>query len=410
MVTRNLEIAKLQSNYLFVEIANRKRKLIEQNPKAKVISLGIGDTTEPLSEVCSNGFIQKAKDLALKGKYTGYGPDFGEMRLREKIAEKLYQNRVLSSDIFISDGAKCDLGRLQLLFGRNATVTIQDPSYPVYIGASVMSGKTQEFNLSKKLYEGIVYMPCRPENQFFGDLSQMPRTDLIYICSPNNPTGSVLDHAQLKSLVDIAKKRESIIIYDAAYSGFIRNLDLPRSIYEIEGAKEVAIEINSFSKLAGFTGVRLGFSIIPKELRFSDGTSVQEDWIKIITTFFNGASNLAQAGGIAALTDEGLKYSYEISNYYLKNAKRLKSCLTSIGYDCFGGDNAPYIWVDLKKESSWKIFDLLLHKAHLVTTPGVGFGPSGEGFLRLSSFGNDQDILEATERLIDHMPTFSEIK
>ena len=407
MVQRNDEIAKLQSNYLFVEIANRKKKLMEQNRSAKIINLGIGDTTEPLSCESVAAFIQKAKELGTREGYTGYGDDLGDSILREKIAKKLYNNIVSSDDIFISDGAKCDLGRLQLLFGRKATVTIQDPSYPVYVGTSVMTGKTKAYEKSTGQYGGIVYMPCRPQNQFFGDLSKLPRTDLIYICSPNNPTGAVLDYEQLKGLVDTAKKRGSIIIYDSAYSGFIRNPNLPRSIYEVEGAKDVAIEINSFSKLAGFTGVRLGFCIVPETLKFADGTSVQEDWVKIITTFFNGASSIAQAGGIACLSDEGLKYSKGTCNYYLENAQVLKECLTSHGYDCFGGENAPYIWVDLKGESSWKVFDKFLNEAHLVTTPGVGFGPAGEGFLRLSSFGRREEIIEATQRLSSSLSAFS---
>lgn len=399
MVLRNSEIAKLKSNYLFVEIGQRKKKHFETFPDAELINLGIGDTTEPIPSVVVEAFIKKAKELGTQKGYTGYGDDFGHPTLRQKIAEKLYLGIVDKNDIFISDGAKCDLGRLQLLFGKDCKVCVQDPSYPVYIATSVMSGKANHFTSSSGQYEGITYMSCDPGNQFFPDFEKMPPTDLICICSPNNPTGAVLTVKQLEKIVEVAKKRDSIIIYDSAYSSFIRDPSLPKSIYEIKGADEVAIEINSFSKIAGFTGVRLGWSIVPKKLKYKDGSSVQSDWIKIMTTFFNGASNIAQAGGIALITDEGLKESKNICDYYLENAKILKKTLDSKNYKCYGGDNAPYLWVDIKGQSSWEFFDFLLTKAHVVTTPGVGFGPAGEGFIRLSSFGKRENINEAVKRL-----------
>jgi len=399
MVERNPEIARLQADYLFVEIGRRKEKMLADQPNAKIINLGIGDTTEPIPHLIIESFVEKAKKLGTHEGYTGYGDAFGHSLLREGIAKKIYGDRIESDDIFISDGAKCDLGRLQILFGRNCTLTIQDPSYPVYIATSVMAGKTGEYNAKNGQYKGIVYMPCRPENEFFPDLERLPQTDLIYICSPNNPTGAVLTHQQLQKLVNIARDRRSFIVFDSAYAGFIRDPSLPRSIYEVEGAENVAIEIGSFSKLAGFTGVRLGWSVVPKQLCFDDGSSVQADWIKIITTFFNCASNIAQMGGITSISDEGLHQSQKLCDYYLDNAKILRDAVESKGYGCFGGDNVPYLWVDIKGQGSWDLFDKILYNAHIVTTPGVGFGPTGEHFLRLSAFGKRDSIIEAARRL-----------
>jgi LL-diaminopimelate aminotransferase len=399
MVQRNIEIAKLKSNYLFVEIGERKKKLLRDCPRAQIINLGIGDTTEPIPGLIIDSFIKKAKELGTRDGYTGYGEDFGHPLLREKIAQKLYKGLIDKEDIFISDGAKCDLGRLQLLFGKESQVCVQDPSYPVYVATSVMTGKADAFTQSNGQYGKIIYMPCEPKNNFFPNTETIPVGSIICICSPNNPTGAVLTSQQLKKLIDIAKEKESIIIFDSAYSSFIRDPSLPKSIYEIEGADEVAIEISSFSKIAGFTGVRLGWSIIPKKLKFKDGSSVQADWIKIITTFFNGASNIAQAGGITLISDEGLRQSSALCNYYLENAKILKEAMTSKKFVCHGGDNAPYLWVDINEKNSWDFFDEILEKMHIVTTPGIGFGPIGEGFLRLSSFGKRENILEAAKRI-----------
>ncbi|MFQ5729444.1 MAG: LL-diaminopimelate aminotransferase [Waddliaceae bacterium] len=399
MVHRNPDISRYQSDYLFVEVGRRKKKLLADQPDAKIINLGIGDTTEPIPDPIIDSFTKKAKELGTKEGYTGYGAPFGDPHLRQSIAGKIYQSRVSANDVFISDGAKCDLGRLQLLFGRESSLAIQDPSYPVYIATSVMSGKTEDYNTGTGQYKGIAYMSCKPENQFFPIIDEVPQTDLIYICSPNNPTGAVLTHKQLETLVALAHKQKSIIIFDSAYSGFIRDPSLPRSIFEVEGASEVAIEIGSFSKLAGFTGVRLGWAVIPAQLRYNDGTTVQKDWIKIASTFFNGASNLAQAGGITALGDEGLALSDKLCGFYLENAKILREAVESRGFTCYGGENAPYLWVDIKGQSSWDFFDTILKTAHIVTTPGIGFGPAGEGFLRLSAFGQRDNIKEASERL-----------
>lgn len=399
MVERNPEIAKLQANYLFIEISYRRDKLLATCPDAKIINLGIGDTTEPIPDLIVDSFVEKAKKLGTDKGYTGYGESFGHPSLREGIAKKMYKGLIEADDVFISDGAKCDLGRLQVLFGRKCTVGIQDPSYPVYVGTSVMTGKTGEYNPENSQYKGIVYLPCSPKNGFFPDLEKLPHLDIIWVCSPNNPTGTVLLYEQLEQLVNIARKKKSFIVFDSAYAGFIRGPSLPRSIYEIKGAENVAIEISSFSKLSGFTGVRLGWSVVPKQLRFVDGSSVQEDWKKIITTFFNGASNIAQEGGIAAISEDGLSQSQKLCDYYLENADILRNKLESKGYTCFGGDNAPYLWLDLKGRKSWEIFDKILYNAHIITTPGSGFGPAGEGFLRLSSFGKKESIIEAADRL-----------
>lgn len=391
MVARNPHIAKLQSQYLFQEIQRRKQELLAREPGARLINLGIGDTTQPLPEVAVQGIVDTAQQLGTLQGYSGYGDAFGNRALREQISSKIYRHMVDPNDIFISDGAKCDFGRLQLLFGEGSKVAVQDPAYPVYVATSVMTGKH------------IEYLSCRPENDFLPDLSDRLTVDVMCICSPNNPTGAVLTHQQLQTLVDVAREKKSIIIFDSAYAAFIRDPDLPRTIYEVEGAEEVAIEIGSFSKLSGFTGVRLGWSIVPKQLRFQDGSSVQQDWIKIITTFFNSASNLAQAGGMAALSDEGLVESKRLCDHYLENAQILSETLESVGISCYGAKNAPYLWMHTPEVSSWELFDRLLADAHIVTTPGVGFGPAGEGFLRLSAFASRDQILKAASRLAEHL-------
>jgi LL-diaminopimelate aminotransferase len=399
MVKRNPHLAKLQSGYLFPEINKRKHRFLEQNPQARLISLGIGDTSEPIPLPIVEGLKQEAIALGTREGYTGYGPEKGSSPLRKRIAEELYQNRVDSEEVFISDGSKCDIGRLQILFGSQSTIAVQDPSYPVYIDTGVILGQTGPYTPFSSGYDKIVYMPCRPENGFFPDLTEVKPTNLIYFCSPNNPTGAVATHEQLTLLVKWAQEHRSILIYDAAYSAYIQDPHLPRSIYEIEGARNVAIELGSFSKMIGFTGVRLAWSIIPKTLCFEDGSSVHQDWSRIHSTFFNGASNLAQAGGLAALTPHGLTAMKELIDFYMINTQLIKSALTEIGYEVYGGEQAPYIWVKYPTLTSWEAFDHLLERAHLICTPGSGFGPGGEGFVRFSAFGNRETILEAIDRL-----------
>ncbi|MGK5594951.1 MAG: LL-diaminopimelate aminotransferase [Parachlamydiaceae bacterium] len=397
MVKRNPSLAKLHSGYLFPEIARRKEALLACNPQAKIISLGIGDTTEPIPLTIVEGLKQGAIDLGTMHAYRGYGPEQGNYSLRKKIAEVFYHQNLKPEEIFISDGAKCDIGRLQLLFGPHVKIAVQDPSYPAYVDTSVACGQTGYFNEAKGVYDGIVYMQCLPENNFFPTLNF--QADIIYFCSPNNPTGAVATKEQLAQLVAYAKQIKAIIVFDAAYAHFIQNPSLPKSIFEIEGAEEVAIELNSLSKMAGFTGVRLGWSVVPQKLCYEDGQSLNKDWNRIASTFFNGASNIAQAGALSALTPEGLMaISYQIK-HYLDNAYKIKKTLSAFNLSCFGGEHAPYVWVRFPRKKSWEMFNELLEKHHIVTTPGSGFGPAGEGFLRFSAFAQRQDVEEALGRL-----------
>lgn len=399
MVKRNPNLAKLQAGYLFPEINKRKKAFLEQYPTAKLISLGIGDTTEPLSPFITRGLIEEAERLGQKEGYSGYGPEQGHAKLRKALAATLYQNKIEPDEVFISDGAKCDIGRLQILFGSAVTIAVQDPSYPAYVDTGVILGQTGNFDTQQQQYKNIVYMRCTAENNFFPDLDQTPRSDIIYFCSPNNPTGAAATYQQLEKLVAFARQNRSIIVYDAAYSFFITEPGYPRSIYEITGADEVAIEIGSFSKITGFTGVRLAWSVVPKKLAFEDGSSLHQDWNRINSTFFNGASNIAQAGGLAALQPEGMQEMSHLLNFYMENARILRTAVEEIGYTVYGGINAPYIWADFPGFSSWDTFERILEEAHIVCTPGSGFGPGGEGFVRFSAFGHRQHIQEAAHRL-----------
>lgn len=399
MVKRNPHVAKLHSGYLFPEIIRRKQAFLAKNPQARLISLGIGDTTEPLPPLIAKELARTAQALSTIDGYTGYGPEEGYQDLRQCIAQQQYQNQFDTGEIFISDGTNCDIGRLQVLFGSQTTMAVQDPSYPIYVDTSVILGQTAHYHASSRKYQGISYMPCLPANHFFPNLEHIAPTDLIYFCSPNNPTGAAATHAQLEQLVDFAQQHRSIIIYDTAYASYIQQPNLPRSIYEIKGARQVAIELGSFSKMAGFTGVRLAWSVVPKELQFEDGHSVHQDWSRVHSTFFNGASNIAQKGGIAVLHPEGQKSIQALINAYMENASILRKALEDLDYEVHGGKNAPYIWVRFPHFSSWQAFDMLLEKAHLVCAPGSGFGPAGEGFLRLSAFGKRATIEEAASRL-----------
>ena len=403
MVKRNKYIAKLQAGYLFPEIGRRKKTLLEKEPDAKLISLGIGNTTEPLSPHIVEGLQEEVTKLGTPEGYTGYDDDAQAQeflgKLRTKISKNWYNDIVSPDEITVSDGSKPDCGRLLLLFGSHVSVAVQDPAYPVYVDGSVMIGATGEYNSETEEFDGIEYLRCTPENDFFPDLSEAKRTDLIYFCSPNNPTGAVATKDQLKELVDFARKNRSIIIFDAAYSEFIKEKSLPRSIFEIEGARECAIEVSSLSKPAGFTGVRLGWTIVPKELKFDDGESVGKDWQRVMGTLFNGSSNIAQHGAIAALSDIGLSEVKEKVNYYMENAKIIKDGLEGLGIKTYGGVNSPYIWAAFPGKKSWDVFEDILTKAHVVTTPGAGFGKAGEEYVRFSAFGKNSDIKEAVKRL-----------
>lgn len=398
-VNRNKNLAKLQAGYLFPEIGRRRSAYLAEHPGADIVSLGIGDTTQPIPPHICKGLQEGAAALGTKEGYSGYGDGNGNKELREKIASVLYEGRVAADEIFVSDGAKCDISRLQQVFGSNVAVAVQDPSYPVYVDTSVMMGQTGNFNAEKSQFDSIAYMQCTAENGFFPDLSKTERTDLIFFCSPNNPTGAAATREQLESLVAFAKKNGSIIIYDAAYAPFIRSPNVPRSILEIEGARDVAIEVNSFSKYAGFTGVRLGWVVVPNELRFADGSPVKADFDRIMSTCFNGASNIVQAGGVACLDPEGLAEIEDLINYYMENAKILRDTMSELGFSVYGGHDAPYIWVHFPNQNSWDVFNKILNEAQVVTIPGAGFGPGGEGYLRLSAFAPREQCIKASERL-----------
>ena len=402
MIERNSGFGNLAAGYLFPEVAKRRREYQAKHPDAKIISLGIGNTTEPLTPHIAKAMADYARGLGTVSGYSGYGDEQGNTELREKIAEVLYKGMANADEIFISDGAKCDIARVQTLFGRKTPIAVQDPAYPVYVDGSVIVGAAGK--AGKKGYKGVTYLPCTAENKFFPDLSVIQPNSLIYFCSPNNPTGATATKEQLKKLVAFANKNGCIIIFDAAYYAFIRNPALPKTIYEIPGARKCAIEINSFSKLAGFTGVRLGWSVVPSSLKFADGSSVRDDWNRVMTTLFNGASNIAQAGGLAALDEVGRKETKQLVDYYLENAKLMQEALTGKNFSDAGvkvyytGDS-PYLWVYFPKYKSWDIFDKILNECNVVTTPGSGFGPAGEGYLRFSAFGHRKDVNEACKRL-----------
>ena len=391
---RNPHFAKFSSNYLFQQIFTRKREFLEKNPKAHLISLGVGDTTLPLVGEVVEAMKEKAHALGTKEGYTGYSNIQGSLPLREALVNRFYKGLISPDEIFINDGAKPEMGRLQLIFGADTHIALQDPTYPAYQDVSVALGQTGCFREGG--YEGISYLPCTEENHFFPLLKP---ADLIYFCSPNNPTGAVATKEQLKELVSFAKKIKAFIVFDSAYAEYIQDQNLPKSIYEIQGGAACAMEVSSFSKLAGFTGVRLGWSVVPKSLTFEGGESVWSDFARLHATFFNGASNVAEAGALAALSDSGFKGLKEGIAFYRENAKLLKDALQRLRFVCYGGENAPYLWVKMPQQTSWEAFDYFLEKYHILTTPGSGFGPSGEGFLRFSAFGTREDVLEAIKRV-----------
>jgi len=381
---RNPHLSLLQPQYLFPQIQQRKREFLERNGPVDLISLGIGDTTEPIPNAVVNGMVAAAERLAQKETYTGYGAEQGQEPLRKMIAEVLYHGRVNPKAIFVSDGAKCDIGRLQLLFGPSAKIALQDPAYPVYRDGSLLQGVSN-----------ITYLPCTPENDFFPDLSLAAHCDLLYFCSPNNPTGVAATRTQLEELVAFARENQQIILFDTAYAAYIQDSAIPRSIYEIEGAEEVAIETSSFSKIAGFTGVRLGWTVVPETLKYEDGHPIHSDWNRITSTIFNGASNIAQAGGIEVLKPEGLAEVQKLIHFYRENAHLLREALQKQGISVYGGVHAPYVWAHFPDAPSWETFQYFLEKLHLITTPGSGFGSTGEGFIRLTAFNSRENIIRS---------------
>ncbi|CAI0439229.1 unnamed protein product [Linum tenue] len=398
-VPRNANLEKLPKGYLFPEISLRQHQHLEQHPDASLISLGIGDTTEPVPDIVTSRMADFASGLSTLEGYRGYGAEQGNKELRKAIAETFYKDvNVKDSEVFVSDGAQCDIARLQLLLGSRVTASVQDPSFPGYIDTSVIIGQAGDLDHETGRYHRLEYMKCGPENKFFPDLRRTSSTDVIFFCSPNNPTGHAATRQQLEQLVKFAKDNGSIIVFDSAYATYISD-DSPRSIFEIPGAKEVAVEISSFSKFAGFTGVRLGWTVVPSELCFSNGFPVIHDFNRVVCTCFNGASNIAQAGGLACLSSEGFEGVRTRVNYYKENAEILLDALASLNIKAYGGQNAPYVWVHFPGMNSWEVFDMILEKANIITVPGCGFGPGGEEFLRISAFGHRESILEAARRL-----------
>jgi len=401
MARINQNYDKLAAGYLFPEIAKRTHAFSEKNPDAQVLRLGIGDTTEPIVSSVLEGLRDGVNALGAAESYSGYGPSEGISPLRESLA-KLYAERGLSldpSEFFVSDGAKSDSANIQGIFSDDCVVAVQDPAYPVYVDSNVIAGRTGQ--ATEAGYQGLVYMPCTEENGFFPELPTQ-KVDLIYICSPNNPTGAVATKEQLKTFVDYANEHKAIIFYDSAYAAFITDPDLPRSIYEIDGAEKCAIEFNSFSKTAGFTGVRLAWTIVPKACQTEDSEpgKLHALWTRRQNTFFNGASNVVQSGGVAALSPEGRRQTDEQVAFYLENARIINEGLTSLGITTYGSDNAPYVWLKTPNGlSSWDFFDKLLNECHVVGTPGSGFGPAGEGFFRLSAFGHRANVEKAVQSI-----------
>ncbi|MFR3401343.1 MAG: LL-diaminopimelate aminotransferase [Blautia faecis] len=401
MVTVNHNYLKLPGSYLFSTIGKKVRAYKEENPDKEVISLGIGDVTQPLVPAIIDALHGAVEEMAHAETFHGYAPDLGYEFLRRAIAKNDYQDRgcdVAADEIFVSDGAKSDSGNIQEIFGTDNKVAVCDPVYPVYVDTNVMAGRTGEYNTVRENFDGVIYMPCRKENGFLPEFpSEVP--DLIYLCFPNNPTGSAITKDELQKWVDYANKNGCVIIYDAAYEAYISEENVPHSIYECEGARTCAIELRSFSKNAGFTGVRLGFTVIPKEL-VRDGVSLHSLWARRHGTKFNGAPYIVQKAGEAVYSEAGKAQLKDQVGYYMRNAKLIHDELTKAGFSVSGGVNAPYIWLETPdKMTSWEFFDYLLKNANVVGTPGSGFGSHGEGYFRLTAFGTYENTLKAIDRI-----------
>ena len=405
MIKINENFYKLQAGYLFPEIGRRVNAFIQANPNANIIKLGIGDVTEPLAPAVVEAMQKAGDDMATTAGFHGYGPEQGYGVLADKRIEfddKARGGDIDKSEIFISDGSKCDTGNIQEIFGTDNVIAVQDPVYPVYVDTNVMAGRTGK-PIANGRYEGIVYMPCTAENNFLPELPT-EKVDIIYLCYPNNPTGTVATKEALTKWVNFARENKAIILYDAAYEAFIQDDSIPHSIYEIEGAKEVAIEFRSYSKIAGFTGVRCAFTVVPKALKAykqsGEAVDVNPIWNRRHCTKFNGVSYVTQKGAEAIYSPQGRKQIKAIIDLYMNNAKVIRESLSGFGYDVFGGENAPYVWLSTKKGmDSWTFFDYLLSEANVVGTPGAGFGASGEGFFRLSAFNDLAKVQEAMERI-----------
>ncbi|MBD1927676.1 LL-diaminopimelate aminotransferase [Trichocoleus sp. FACHB-90] len=407
MATINTNYLKLKAGYLFPEIARRVNAFAQANPDANLIRLGIGDVTEPLPEACRAAMIKAVEEMGDRASFKGYGPEQGYAWLREKIAINDFQSRgceVDASEIFISDGSKCDTGNILDIFGDDNAIAVTDPVYPVYVDTNVMAGHTGDAN-EKGEFKGLVYLPITAENNFTAEIPR-EKVDLIYLCFPNNPTGAIATKEHLKAWVDYAKANGSIIFFDAAYEAFITDSNLPHSIYEIEGARDCAIEFRSFSKNAGFTGTRCALTVVPKTLtaKASDGSDVElwKLWNRRQSTKFNGVSYIVQRGAEAVYSPEGISQTKALVNFYMENAKIIREKLTAAGLQVYGGVNAPYVWVKTPNNlSSWDFFDKLLHTANVVGTPGSGFGAAGEGYFRISAFNSRENVEEAMKRITE---------
>ncbi len=405
MATINDNYLKLKAGYLFPEIARRVNAFAEANPDAKIIRLGIGDVTEPLPEACRTAMIKAVEEMGDRATFKGYGPEQGYAWLREKIAQSDFQSRgceIDASEIFISDGSKCDTGNILDIFGKDNTIAVTDPVYPVYVDTNVMAGNTGSAN-DKGEFEGLVYLPITAENNFTATIPSQ-KVDLIYLCFPNNPTGAVATKEHLQAWVEYARANGSIIFFDAAYEAYITDPEIPHSIYEIAGARECAIEFRSFSKNAGFTGTRCALTVVPKNLtaKAADGSDVElwKLWNRRQSTKFNGVSYIVQRGAEAVYSEDGQAQTKALISFYLENAKIIREQLIAAGLAVYGGVNAPYVWVKTPNAlSSWDFFDKLLHTCNVVGTPGSGFGAAGEGYFRISAFNSRQNVEEAMKRI-----------
>lgn len=407
MITINENFLKLQDSYLFVTIADKVKKYQEQNPEKEIIKLGIGDVTRPIPKAVADAMKEAVDEMLDTKTFRGYGPEVGYDFLKEKIIENDYKKRGINfenCEVFISDGIGTDIGNVVDVFAKYNTVAITDPVYPAYLDTNVMSGRSGYFEDGK--YEGIMYVKVNAENNFIPKLPEEP-IDMIYLCFPNNPTGTVISKEELKKWVDYARKNKSIILYDGAYEAYIQDENIPHSIYEIEGAKEVAIEFRSYSKSAGFTGIRCGYTVVPKELmgytKEGKGISINKLWNRRQSTKSNGVSYITQRGAEAVYTKEAQKEIKENIQYYMNNTKTIKMGLDEAGFETFGGENAPYVWLKTPNgKKSWDFFDELLENIGVVGTPGVGFGPSGEGYFRLTGFGTKENTEKAVRKIKEY--------
>lgn len=403
MVKINSDYTLLRSSYLFSTIAGKVKEYEQNNPDANIIRLGIGDVTRPLTGTIIDSLHKAVDEMASESTFRGYAPDLGYEFLRSAIARNDYELRgcdISADEIFVSDGAKSDSGNIQEIFSKDCRVAVCDPVYPVYVDTNVMAGRAGTYDEESGKWSNIIYMPCTRETDFLPEIpSETP--DIIYLCFPNNPSGSTMTKSRLQEWVDYAVRNKAIIIFDAAYESYIRNEDVPHSIYECEGARECAIELRSFSKNAGFTGVRLGFTVIPKSLSV-DGVTLHSLWARRHGTKYNGAPYIVQRAGEAVYSEEGKKEIRGLVDYYMNNATYILNGLKAAGYEVSGGVNAPYIWLKTPKGmSSWEYFDYLLNNASVVGTPGSGFGPSGEGYFRLTAFGDADKTKEAVDRIVN---------